>query len=315
MNRTIIKILIGIWVIIAVGLTSFLVYAIRYSKSSGESFGFFQWRNVSVSTVQKDESVPLNNFNKINVDFSSEDIIVQTTDESNLRVVQKGATKLKEGDKFTINKDNNNIIIKRTASNIVHSIFNFGYFGEKIEVYIPKSYNKDLDIQSSSGNVIFNSDINLNNISCTARSGNLQLNGNITGNDVNLKSSSGNISVEALMSKIYKVNTSSGNIHIDSLSGSGEVAVSSGDVKINYTDIKEYSNVSTHSGNVNLSIPKGLSFEFNGKCSSGDINSNFDLNYKNKRGNEATAQVGSGPYKKINVKTSSGNIDIFEASS
>lgn len=310
MNRTIIKILFGIWVIIAVGLTGFLVYAIHYNKSAGDVFGFFKWREISSTTVQKDETIPLDNSNKINVDFSSVDIIVQTTDEPNLRVVQKSSSKLKEEEKFTINKDNNNITIKRSSSPVVFSIFNFGNFGEKIEVYLPKSYTKDLDIQSSSGNVIFNSDINLNNISCTARSGNLQGETNINGNYINLKASSGNINVETLMSETYKVNTSSGNIHIDSLSGSGEVAASSGNVKINYKDIAEYSNVNTHSGNVNLVIPGGLSFQFNGKCSSGDINSNFDLNYKNKRGNEATAQVGSGPYKKINASTSSGNIDI-----
>ena len=310
MNRTIIKILIGIWVIIAVGLTGFLVYAIHYNKDAGDVFIFFRGRGLSALTVQKDEKIPLDNFNKINVDFSSADIIVQTTDEPNLRVVQKSTAKLREEEKFTINKENDNIIIKRSTSPVIYSIFNFGNFGEKIEVYIPKNYTKDLDIQSSSGNVIFNSDINLNNISCTAGSGNLQDGSNISANDVNLKASSGNISVEALMSKTYKVNTSSGNIYIDSLSGSGEVAASSGNVKINYKDIEEYSNVSAHSGNVNLVVPNTLSFEFSGKCNSGDINSNFDLNYKNKRGNEATAQVGSGPYKKINVNTGSGNIGI-----
>lgn len=310
MNRSLIKILIGIWLIIAVGLTGFLAYAIHYNKSAGDVFSFFKWRDVSASTVQKDENIPLDNFNKINVDFSSADIIVQTTNEPNLRVVQKSSGKLKNEEKFTINKENDNIIIKRNTSPVVFSIFNIGNLQERIEIYIPKSYTKDLDIQSSSGNVIFNSDINLNNISCRAGSGNLQGETNINGNDVNLKASSGNINVETLISKTYKVNTSSGNIHINSLSGSGDAAASSGNVKINYKDISEYSNVSARSGNVNLVVPKGLSFEFNGRCSSGDIRSNFDLNYKNKKGNEATGQIGSGPYKKINASTNSGNIDI-----
>lgn len=310
MSRNLIKILIGIWIIIAVALTGFLVYALHYNKSAGWGFSIFKGRDVSMLTVQKDENLPLDNFNKINVNFSSADIIVQSTDESNLRVVQKSTGKLKDEEKFVINKENDNIIIQRKTSRVGFSIFNIGNLQESIEIYIPKSYTKSLDIQSSSGNVIFNSDISLNNINCTARSGNLQGETNINANDVNLKASSGNINVENLTSKNYKVNTSSGNIHIGSISGSGEVAASSGNIRIKYKDISEYSNVSANSGNVNLIVSEGLSFEFNGKCNSGDIDSNFDLNYKSKRGNEATAQVGSAPYKKINARTSSGNIDI-----
>ncbi|UZW14163.1 DUF4097 family beta strand repeat-containing protein [Clostridium pasteurianum] len=310
MSRNLIKILIGIWTCIALVLTVFLVYNISYNRSAGDAFRIFKWDNNSMLTVQKDESISIDNFNKIEVNFSSADIIVQSTDESNLRIVQKSRGKLKEEEKFAINKENNSILVKRTTSHKVFSIFNIGNLQESIEIYIPKNYAKDLDIQSSSGNIIFNSNINLNNISCVARSGNLQSETNINANNINLKANSGNINVENLMSKSYKVNTSSGNIHIGSISGSGEVTASSGNVRISYKDISEYSNVSANSGNVNLVVPEGLSFEFNGECNSGDIDSNFDLNYKNKRGNEATGQVGSAPYKKINVTTSSGNIDI-----
>ncbi|MDF2505979.1 DUF4097 family beta strand repeat-containing protein [Clostridium sp.] len=310
MSKNLIKILIGIWAIIAVGLTAFLVCGISYNKSAGDIFSFFKWGDVSMLNVQKDENTPLDNFNKINVDFSSTDIIIQSTDEPNLRIIQKSTGKLRNEEKFTISKENDNIIIKRSNSRVAFSIFNLGNLQERIEVYIPKNYTKNLDIQSSSGNIIFNSDINLNNISCIASSGNLRDESIINANDVNLKASSGNISLEALMSKSYKVNTSSGNIDINSLSGSGDVSASSGNVKVNYKDISEYSNVSARSGNVDLVIPEGLNFEFSGRCNSGDIKSSFDLNYKNKRGNEATAQVGSAPYKKINASTSSGNIDV-----
>lgn len=310
MNRSLVKILIAIWLVIAVALTGFLAYAIYYNKSAGDVFSFFKWRDVSASTVQKDENIPLDSFNKINVDFSSADVIVQTTDEPNLRVVQKASSKLKEEQKFTISKENNTVTIKRNTSEMIFNIFNFGNFGEKIEVYIPKTYTKDLDIRSASGDVVFNSDIELNNINCFTSSGDFYGKNNISANNIILKSSSGDISIGDLISKSYKVDISSGDIKINSLSGSGEVEAASGDITISYKDINEYSNVSAQSGNVKLLIPKELSFQFTGKCSSGDINSNFDLNYKSKRGNEAAAQVGSGPYKKINANTNSGDIDI-----
>lgn len=310
MNRSLIKILIGIWLIIAVGFTALLVYGIYYNKGAGDIFSLFKWRGVSNLTVQKDENISLDNFSKINIDFSSADIIIQTTDGTNMRVVQKSSNKLTDGERFTVTKQDDVVTIKRNNSKINFTIFNFGNFGQRIEVYIPKNYNKDLGIRSSSGNIVFNSNIKLNNINCETRSGNLDGEDNINVEDANLKANSGNINVGALISKSYKINTTSGNIKINSLSGSGEVKASSGNVKVNYKDISEYSNVSARSGNVYLAIPKELSFEFNGKCNSGDIRSSFNLNYTNKRENEATAQVGSGPYKKIKVDTSSGDISI-----
>lgn len=103
MSKNLIRILIGIWAIIAVGLTAFLVYGISYNKSAGDIFSFFKWGDVSMLNVQKDENTPLDNFNKINVDFSSADIIIQSTNEPNLRIIQKSTGKLRNEEKFTIN--------------------------------------------------------------------------------------------------------------------------------------------------------------------------------------------------------------------
>jgi Putative adhesin len=64
----------------------------------------------------------------------------------------------------------------------------------------------------------------------------------------------------------------SGNIKIMSLYGSGQVKASSGNIIINYKDISEESTVEANSGNVILTVSKGISFEFYGKCSSGNIN-------------------------------------------
>lgn len=311
MNRRLIKVLIVMWSIIAIGFTAILVYGIC-NNGGTDIMDLFRFKNGSESTltIQKDESIDLNNVNKVNVDFSSSNIIVQTTNEPNIRVVQKSTGNLSEDQKFTISKENNEVTIKKEKFAIHFSIFNFGNFGEVIEVYIPENYNKDLDIESSSGNIKFVSDLNLENLNCHASSGNLDLQSTIKASDINLNVSSGNISVEALISKTYNINTSSGNVKVNSLSGSGTLEASSGNIKATFSDISEYSKASTHSGNINLVLPKELTFEFSGKCSSGDIKSNFDLNYKSKRGNEATAQIGSGPYKKIDASTGSGNISI-----
>lgn len=306
MNKRFVKTLLLIWICIAVLLTGILVYAIAYGHPEKKFFRTFTWGG-SANMIQKDEKVSLDNCNKINFDFTSTDIIVQTTDDTKLRVIQSSSAKLTDDQKFTISKDGDTILVSTRERT---HIFSFGSWNEKIEIYIPQSYTKDLDIRSSSGNITFNSDIILNNLACTLSSGNLHIYSNIDANEVNMKCGSGNIDIEGLKCSTYEINTSSGNIGIDSLSGSGEVSASSGNIKIDYKDIKDYSNITAHSGNITLTVPKQISFEFDGECTSGDIDSNFDLNYKNKRGNKASGKIGDGPYKKINARTTSGNIRI-----
>jgi len=310
MNRRLMKILLVMWLVIAVGLTSLLVYGVLNNKRSTGFFTLIQNSMDSSLSVQKDENIEINNINKINLDFSSSDIIIQTTDEPNIRVVQKSSKKLTDDEKFTVTNKDNEVTIKRSNSQRNFTIFNFGNSQEKIELYIPKNYNKDLDLHSSSGNIVFNSDITLGNIRCKSSSGNLSGENNITARDISLLVSSGNIDFEALISSTYKFQATSGNIKINSLSGAGNLQTTSGNINLRYRDITEYLNASAGSGNIDLVIPKSLSFEFNGNCNSGNIKSNFDLNYKNKKGNEATGKIGSGPFKKIDVKVSSGNINI-----
>lgn len=310
MSRNFVKILIGIWLAIALVLTVFLVYNISHNRSAGEVFRIFNWDDNSILTVQKDESIPIDNSSRISIDFSSADIAVQNTDEPNLRIVEKSTGKIKEEEKFTVSKEDNTVRIHRKNDNHLGFIFNMGNFQHRIEVYIPKGYTKDLDIRSSSGNIDFASDMKLGIVNCVASSGDLKLQGTMTTNTINLKASSGNIDVENADAKNYKIETSSGDIKINSMSGSGDVSASSGNVKVRYDNIDDYSNVSAHSGDISVIVPQNISFQFNGKCTSGDINSNFDLNYKNKKGNEASTEVGSAPYKKLNINTNSGDINI-----
>lgn len=312
MNRNLKIILIVIWSIVAIGFTAILVYGISNQNGVSGAFDFCNNSMNSEVAVQKDEKVDLKNIDKINVDFSSSNIIIKTTEDINLRIIQKSAKTLTESEKFQIIKTNNEITIKKGNSIKFSNIFSFGNNQEIIEVYVPKNYNSDMDFETSSGNIEFDSDIELGNVNCEASSGNLFSNCNLRVKDINLEVSSGNISFEALLTNSYNIDASSGNIKINSLAGSGKLKTSSGNIKIQYKDITEESEATASSGDIDLVIPEGLSFEFSGECSSGKINSDFELNYKDKKHNEATGKVGSAPYKKIKARTSSGSINVMK---
>lgn len=305
MEKKTIKANIAIWAVIAVLLTALLIYFIY----NGNGFNGFNFNSIGNSfTVQKQENIDTNNCDKISLDFSSADIFFKTTDDSKLKVIEKSNSKLSDSDKFTLTQAGNTILIKG-GSRYSINIFGFGYGSKQIEVDIPKTYVKDLDVKTTSGDINFDSNVTLNNVQCEENSGDFKSE-NITANNISLKASSGDLKVKKVNVKEYDVIASSGDINIGGLSGSGQVQASSGDITLSYEDIGDYSNVNARSGDIKLNTPKNLSYKFNGTCTSGDINCNFDLNYKNKRGNEASGEVGSAPFKKLTVQATSGDINI-----
>lgn len=301
MNKRMIKLTIAMLVVVIILLIAVLVRGTKY----GDDFLIIR----GSEKVQKQETVDAGNCSKINLlDYSGSNIEIQATEASKLKVVQTAYNKINDSEKFIIDKSGNEINIKCDANRRSFQLFNFK-FNEKIYLYIPKSYVKDLNIEGSSGNIKFLSAIKLNQLKYKGHSGNVEGNYEIETNEISFDVSSGNIKFEKLKTNSYDIGSSSGNIQINSISGSGKVQATSGNIKIQYDDIKEYSSVEASSGNIHLNVPEGLSFEFNGSCSSGDIHSNFDMN-KDNDGKTASVKVGNGPYKKIDAKVNSGNINI-----
>ncbi|MDD7795844.1 DUF4097 family beta strand repeat-containing protein [Clostridium sp. 'White wine YQ'] len=297
-----------IWGIIAITLTGALIFGI-VAGGKGNFYRMIVFHSGD-RKVQQTKEMSLQDAKKVNVDFSSDDISIYTTDEDDIKVVQKAYGTLKEEEKFTMEKNGDTINIKKGGNHLKFFIFGFGNFGSEVEVYVPKKYSGNLSVESSSGDIIVNDDINLKEVSFSQSSGEFKCNSEIKADKVDLEASSGDIDVNSLIGKSYDINVSSGDIRISSLSGSGNIEASSGDIKVGYKDINDKSDITATSGDVKVNMPKEMSFSFEGKCTSGDIKSNFDLSYSNKKRNQATAKVGSDPYKQLKVDTSSGDINI-----
>lgn len=314
-NINLIKALIAIWSLIALAGICLLVYGFYHE----DSFSFLKFRNKMMNAryvVQKSQSVSVDDCSKLSLEFSTGDIIVNTTDKTSLKVVQSASRKLKDEEKFEIEKQGNNIEIRRKDENkFFHNKFINVLRGfnsnEKIELYVPKAYAENLDIKTTSGDIEFNSDMKLNAISCTQSSGDIKMDGRIVADSIGIKTTSGDIDIESLNSKYYNIQVTSGDIFIKSVSGSGNIKAISGDIKINYKSIGEYVKANATSGDVKMKVDKNLNFKFKGRCTSGDINGDFPLTYENDRKSKASGQVGKAPYKTIDVSTMSGDIDIL----
>lgn len=309
MNKQFKLAMLVMWSIISVALIALLVYGIRTGRGEELVSSTFS-SNSGPGGVQKEISIGLEDCDNINFDFSSENIAITVTNEDKIKIVEKASKALKENEKFICEKRGKSIEVSQGDSR-TFKLFNFGTgLNRNLEVFIPSSYKNELNVETSSGNIKINGDLALTKFSGKLSSGNLKSNGSITADEAELRLTSGNITVKELLTKKYSIKASSGNIDVDSLSGSGDVKVTSGGIEITYKDIDEYATLEASSGNVRINLPKELSFEFDGECSSGNIRSSFDMNYKNKKGNRAEAKVGNGPYKKISARVTSGNINI-----
>lgn len=347
MNRNLKIIRLILWIIIAITLLFILIYNISYKNKIGFNINF-NGKEFSNMTVQKEESMSLDGCSNIKIDFSSEEIKLTTVDDEDLKIIQESSKELSDNEKFTMTKTGDTITVQKNSTTHIGFFQDNGF--QRIQVFLPKKYTKALTITSASGDINIASQLSLSDIECDASSGEINLSDNIQiGNKAFFKSTSGDINLKGLSAKESSFNASSGHINLAGtnisekseikttsgdiklneldgdytieassgqikvkslLSGSGTIESTSGDIDVIYKGINDYSNIKCSSGTVHAHVDKNINFEFEGKCSSGDINSNFNLNYTNKKRNEANGKVGDAPYKKINITTTSGDIDI-----
>lgn len=347
MNKKLKMIKLFLWIIIAVALLFILAYNISHKSKLGFNINF-NGKDFTNMTVQKEESMSLDGCSNVKINFSSEEIKLTVVDDDDLKIIQESSKDLSDDEKFTLDKTGDTIIVQR--NNYPHiGFFEFNGF-QRIQVFLPKKYTKALYLKSTSGDINIVSQLSLSDIDCSSSSGEINLSENIqVGNKASFKSTSGDIKLKGLSAKEssfnsssgtitsagtnlseknkiqttsgdirfneldgdYTIEASSGRIKIKSLlSGSGTIESTSGDIDVIYKGLNDYSNIKCSSGTVHVNVDNNISFEFEGKCTSGNINSNFNLNYTNKKRNEANGKVGDTPYKKISITTTSGDIDI-----
>lgn len=262
------------------------------------------------SRNQYEEEMLPDGCDKIRINFSNYDIKVSASNEDKVRVVQSSSERISREEKMTVTREGRCINIRGNEKSLYFNLFNFGSSSNKIEIYIPRNYHQDLELATTSGDIEILDELELNNLTCSQVSGDLEVERNLCINNFTSKTTSGDMEIPKLEAKSYKMSTISGDINIRNLSGSGEISSTSGDINLNSLKLSEYINIKSISGDIDVSAPDNTGFVFEANTVSGDIDSDFNMYYKNKRGNKAEITYGDGPYKKISVSTVSGDINL-----
>lgn len=306
-----IKIIIGGFVfVLAIILVSFL--SVNYIQVGTHQTKLVNTQELSIEGVHK-----------IKIEYHSQDIILIATDEAVI-TVKEYLSDNKETAKATIYNENEKINIKGAHQS---KIFFFGGFGqEKIEIYLPKRFLGELQVSTSSGDILAE-DVIVDHLTAEASSGTVNID-TITASQIEIGTSSGTIKIDTILgnSKIatssgsIKVDTitgfldascSSGDIKVNALTGNSDLLVSSGNIEVDYLQLQGDTKAKATSGNIRIKIPADSSVAFQGSTSSGNINTFFDeeLSY-NQEGNQASGHYGSEDGYQLKAQASSGNIDI-----
>lgn len=248
MNKSMKIVMIIILLILAILVTSFMIYALINNKNP-----FWDFSGQSVLLLDQTYEKDIKN---INIEAVSADIYIKEAEDEQIHVLIYGSEK--ENAESTIDGESLNISKKG-------KIFCFGFCFQKTEiiVYIPKNKKLNLNIKTISGDIEISS--NQANVEIKTTSGDIKTE---EIKDAKITTTSGDI----LVTKANKleVGTTSGSINVDKIENSIEAKSVSGDIKINSFEIKENSHIKTVSGDVLINEISDVFIETS--TTSGDVN-------------------------------------------
>ena len=292
--------------------------------------------NKNQHEINEEKTFETEEIKNINIDSSSADINIIEYDDNKVKVHIYGHFYKKykdDNNEPVIELNNGQLDIMQSRKSSIMSLginFNIGeLFNDnemQMDVYVPKGYKDDINIESSSGN-IKTDNLELKKLDIDTFSGKIELK-DVTADKVSLETSSGDISAGNIKSDDIKINTFSGNNNYKSIdaqkvyfeSSSGDISLGSVNAEVIEGD--------TFSGHINAKEVKSKDGKFT--TSSGNIIINYaefkkvicdtfsgDVKFENAQLNDTQIETSSGNVAislledaefKLDADSSSGNI-------
>ncbi len=318
-------------IIITIILVSVMVIAI-IEKDKNYKISLFAVGNKTKTLFQKDYDIE--EIKSIGIEaYSSNVKVVEGNDNNKIKLTIYGH----DGEEYNVSTDQNKLEITKQSNTYFMFAF-FCFTKQEVLIELPKTYNGELNINLSSGNVEI-TDLKNSNIQVESHSGNVTVGDS---NKVNLKTTSGNIksgntvegefiatsgNIKTGSMKIGKCETKSGNIEVGDIENaelkatSGTIKAektnritantSSGSIRIN--NINEYCDISATSGGVriekcNLTENSNI-FAKSGGIYIGEINDIF-VNAKANSGSIKVKDTNRKAEVELSIQTTSGSIKV-----
>ncbi len=206
--------------------------------------------------------------------------------------------------------------------------------GYTITVYAPVKKLGKLKINTASGGAEI-SEVTANEFDLNTASGNIEVNaffdnikvqsasGSITitnptdeaARSIKVCSVSGTATVNNYKSEEFSLHSVSGKTEFNGAAGNGKIAVTSGNIAVNYAEWNGDLSVSAISGNVNVNLPANAGIDVNFDGVSGTLKT--DLGAEKGRymnlGKGTAGTFGGDNLHKLNISLTSGNVTVNQA--
>lgn len=272
-----------------------------------DEYDDFSWnKNVKKKDINQIVSEKIDGIDNISVETSFVDVNFVPENRSDMKIVYSGKTSSNYIPELKTKKSGNTFYIYAKNDNKIKS-FNVNYSDLKLDIYIPKNYNNNINITTTSGDLKL-SNINIKDLDLGTTSGDIELEDIIT-KTITGNSTSGDLELINVSADNIAFNSTSGDIEMKNISGNVTVNTTSGDVKSLYKDYKNVININSTSGDISLTLPKDSSFTLGAKTVSGKLECDFPITIQGKQKNSLSGTVGTGKYK-VNIGTTSGDLYI-----
>lgn len=332
MKKSVLAVVIAVWVVIAGLLIWFMVY--NWNGDGVSMFGVQFGVNVG-SELLKEETLSAEGVAKVVVEGRSWSVKLQESDGRDFHVAQYGGSNTPDSQLFSASKDGDTLRI--TISSELNIMIGMNIARQDLVISVPSDWDGSMDARANSGGVHLEDDFQWGGVALTTTSGSIRTLGLRCGS-LRMESSSGGIrcsgeiksagDVEAkATSGSIRMNgnvVSEGGITLASSSGgissegsisagkSFSASTSSGSIRLRNTVTADGVTLSSSSGGVSSdgSISAGKSF--NASTTSGSIRLNNpvtadDVTLSSSSGGVHTGEVNTARYS---IRTTSGSIRI-----
>ncbi len=265
-------------------------------------------------TIDEEKNLPVLGIELIEIDTDSIDIVVVPTDDENMRVELKGfisgLPKAENPVIFDVETQGETVSVRGEIKS------DFGIYREirlTLTAYIPRTYGKDISIDTSSGDFHVEG-FSLKKLDVETSSGDISMD-SVAGDVIICDSSSGDLEAENIKTRQFTRIASSGDTGIVDFSGAFDCDVSSGRVEVQFSELNMNVDIEVTSGDISLEMPASSEFEVDIKTTSGNIDSDFPITMilegRQLDDNKLKGSVGKGG-PSVRIEASSGDVKLIQ---
>lgn len=278
----------------------------------------------SASRSANDLTFALDGISEVTISYDEEKVTFYRSETDEL-VIREYMTENKDSYRARVTQGNGSIRISEGGKPLFK-----GNFSRYIEVYLPASYDKNLTVTTTDGDIDMSRiDLSLNALRIDSTGGTVRLS-SAEARNIHLSSTRGAFALDCLNADVIRIDTTSGSVTCEKLtgdvtytttSGSADIksavgsgsykASNSGDLNVVYTEVTGDLSFFNKNDSVCVTLPGDLEFELIATTKNGSVSTSFQ-GCVSVDGQTTRGVVGEHPTVTVRAETNNGDIQVLQ---